>query len=244
MSITVSPTSDLQPSGDFLGMYTEEDLGLKQTLSGLSVTDLNATLEHPRPVPVWFLNPEREERRITYPSITINFMGERVASEREHRGHVMVGYRYLQDIPLNDVAMMEYPIPMDLDYQVTTHARINSHMSQMNAALMQGPLHPRFGTVMCPGGTIRRLEVLAMTESNGQESDKRIFRHVYRVRMPTEIEAAAAIGTRVQAVVLRVIDTLSNQQVYGPPRAITATSGPSVLDRLFGSQFQSRTSGQ
>jgi hypothetical protein len=211
--------TDLQPSPSFLGMYLEEDMGLKNTLSGMRVSDLQAGQD--RPVPVWFLNPERELRRVTYPSITINFLGERVASEREHRGVVQVGYHYLQDIPFDPThpPMIDYPIPMDLDYQVIVHTRINQHMAQLNGQLMQGPLHPRFGRVFCPAGTVRRLEVRGMTTANGQESDKRIFRHMYQVRIPTEIEQAVAIGTRVEAVVLRIMDTVSGTAV-GPPTVL------------------------
>jgi hypothetical protein len=222
----VPVTTDTQPQGSFLGMYMDEDMGLKQTLSGLTVTDLNAKEPTPRPVPVWFLNPEREERRITYPSITINFTGERVAHEREHRGRVQIFYHYLQDIPFDSVRppMIDYPIPMDLDYQVTIHTRINQHITQLNALLMQGPLHPRFGYVVCPGGTIRRLEVLAMTTSNGQESDKRIFRHLFQVRIPTEVEASVAIGSRVQAVALTVRDAL-NGNPFSAPKVTTVATG-------------------
>ena len=80
--------------------------------------------------------------------------------------------------------MMEYPIPLDLDYTVTASARINQHISQISGALTMGRLHPRFAQVACPGGTIRRLEVLGVTRANGVETDKRIFRQIYQVRIP------------------------------------------------------------
>jgi len=237
---TRPPETDVESTYEFLGLYTEEDMALKMHLSGLQVTDLNASETHPRPVPVWFLNPEREERRITYPSITINFMSERVAHEREHRGLVPVLYHYLQDVAFDDPVIKDYPLPMDLDYQVTTHARINQHHSQISSTLAMGPLHPRFAQLGFPGGTVRRLEVLAMTTNNGQEADKRIFRHVYRVRIPTEIEFAVAMtNPRVRAIVLRIFDTVSGQQVAGPRRTITSTPGSSTLRWNQGMQYQS-----
>lgn len=198
----VNPTSDLTANPPFLGLYVEEDMGLKNLLTGLTVTDLNTNPDTPRPVPCWFHNPEREERRITYPNIVINFLGESVAHEREHRGWVEVGYRYLQNIPFDDPPpMMEYPLPMDFDYTVTVSARINQHISQISAALAQGPLHPRFASVTCPGGTIRRLTIMGVTRTNSMEVDKRLFRQIYRVRIPTEVEApVSGIRSRVRKV--------------------------------------------
>lgn len=236
-------TSDQQPNEDFRGLYMEEDAGLKQTLAGIKVHDLNANAATARPVPVWFLNPEREERRVTYPSITINFTGERVAHEREHRGLVEVFYQYLQDNPFDSLhpVLMEYPIPMDFDYQVTVHTRSNQHMSQISAALMLGPLNPRFGYVVCPGGTIRRLEVLSMTTSNGQESDKRIFRHLFQVRIPTEVEAAVAIGSRVRAVALTVFSTGSQDAISHS--LVSSTTGVQITyrDRYSGAQYSTQS---
>ena len=212
-------------SAAFLGMYLDEDMGLKNSLSGLTVTDLNARDNEPRPVPVWFLNPEREVRRITYPSITINFLSERVAHEREHRGRVLFYYKTLQDVPLDgDAFLGDYPIPMDLDYQIVVHTRVNQHMSQLNGRLMQGPLHPRFAQINCPGGTVRRLEVMGMTTANGQDGDKRIFRHMYQVRIPTEVEYVPTAHTRVSEIILRMTEMGTRQVVLGPT-VITATEG-------------------
>jgi hypothetical protein len=204
----LNPPFDTDPNPPFLGLYTEEDLGLKTLLQGVTVTDLNSTDATPRPVPVWFHNPEREERRITYPNITINFTGERIAHEREHRGWVQVGYRYLQNIPFDTPhpVMMEYPIPLDLDYTVTASARINQHISQMSGTLALGRLHPRFALVTCPGGTVRRLEVLGVTRANGVEADKRLFRQIYQVRIPTEVETPEpTITTRVGSLILKIL---------------------------------------
>jgi hypothetical protein len=216
----VNPPNDVVPNPPFLGLYTEEDMGLKSLLQGVTVTDLNAPGDTPRPVPVWFHNPEREERRITYPNITINFTGERIAHEREHRGWVPVWYRYLQDIPFPTDPVyvappsINWPIPLDFDYTVTASARINQHISQISAALTQGRLHPRFAVVECPGGTIRRLEVLGVTRANGMESDKRLFRQVYQVRIPTEVEDFVTVMStpRVRSVVVQILNMYGQQQ--------------------------------
>lgn len=236
--------TDPNPESGFLGLYTTEDQGLKNLLTGMTVTDLQAPEEAPRPVPVWFHNPEREERRITYPSIIIAFDGERVAHEREHRGWVEFHYWYLQNIEIDPAypVFKEWPIPMDFDYTVTVQARINQHISQLSAALALQRLHPRFATVSCPGGTLRRLEVLGVTRVTAMEADKRLFKQVYRVRIPTEIEDFVAISeTRVREVVLTVVNKRSAQVIS--QEAVTATADvPDPLPYVLG-QAQSQTVG-
>jgi len=213
----VNPPYDTVANPPFLGLYTEEDMGLKTLLQGVTVTDLNASPSTPRPVPVWFFNPEREERRITYPNIQIQFVGERVAHEREHRGQVPVFYRYLQNIPLGGAAMMEYPIPMDFDYVVTASARINQHISQISANLAMDRLHPRFAQMECPGGTVRRITVMGTTRSNSMETDKRLFRQIYQLRISTEVEdPVSLLTTRVRHIALTILEMHGHQVVWGP----------------------------
>jgi hypothetical protein len=219
MTLT-NPPNDVVANPPFLGLYTEEDMGLKTLLEGLYVSDLNAPNESRR-VPVWFHNPEREERRITYPNIVINFTGERVAHEREHRGWVQIGYKYLQDIPFplgpgQALPSIDYPLPMDFDYTVTASARINQHISQISGHLAMSKLHPRFAQMNCPGGTVRRITVLGTTRTNSMEADKRLFRQIYQLRISTEIEdIVGALGSRVAEVILSVTDMHSNP-LWGP----------------------------
>lgn len=217
----VNPPYDTDTNPPFLGLYTEEDMGLKTLLQGVTVTDLNAAPDTPRPVPVWFHNPEREERRITYPNIVINFLSERVAHEREHRGWVPVFWRYLQNIPFdlsqNAPPSIEYPIPMDFDYTVTASARVNQHISQISATLAFGRLHPRFAQMTCPGGTVRRITVMGVSRTNGMESDKRLFRQIYQLRISTEIEdPVLLLNTRVRHLALTIKDMYSQETVWGP----------------------------
>jgi hypothetical protein len=249
MSLAPGPIFDTQPNPDtgFLGLYTEEDMGLKALLTGLTVLDLNAPEPTPRPVPVWFLNPEREERRITYPNITINFTGERVAHEREHRGWVQIHYWYLQNVLFDDSfpPMMDYPLPMDFDYTVTVSARINQHISQLSGALALGALHPRFAHVRCPGGTDRRLWVLATSRTNNMEVDKRLFRQIYRLRIETEIEDVVAISqTRVKEVVLRLIDKDTGTLLMGPAEVTTTNAFKYNPPAIQTGQYQSQDAGE
>jgi len=244
----INPPTDTEPNPPFLGLYLEEDMGLKQLLQGVTVVDLNTSPDTPRPVPVWFHNPEREERRITYPNIVINFLGEQVAHEREHRGWVPVGYRYLQNIPFDiskDAAppSMEYPIPMDFDYTVTVSARINQHISQISSTLVQGRLHPRFAQMTCPGGTVRRITVLGTTRTNSMEVDKRLFRQIYRLRVTTEVEATVTtLGSRVRNIILSVTN-MQRQPLAGPLKISAIADTPEGLPPDIYGQFEFKTAG-
>jgi hypothetical protein len=233
-----NPPNDVVPNPPFLGLYTEEDQGLKTLLQGLYVSDLNAP-EETRPVPVWFHNPEREERRITYPNIVINFTGERVAHEREHRGYVQVGYRYLQNIPFGDPPpTIEYPIPMDFDYTVTASARNNQHISQISGHLVMSKLHPRFAQMTCPGGTVRRITILGVSRTNSLEADKRLFRQIYQIRISTEVEDVVTLfTTRVRQLVLSITDMQGNL-AWGPGAVGAIHPGGSPVSSIPG-QYQS-----
>jgi len=233
------PPNDVVPNPPFLGLYTEEDMGLKNLLQGLYVSDLNAPNET-RPVPVWFHNPEREERRVTYPNITIRFDSERVAHEREHRGWVQIQYKYLQNVQFDTdpYPSINYPLPMDFDYTVTASARINQHISQISGHLAMSKLHPRFAQMECPGGTVRRITVLGVSRTNTMEIEKRIFRQIYQLRISTEIEdIVTLLPTRVRQVVINLLEKNTGQQLWGP-RSIATITPASYLSSEIPGQYQ------
>ena len=235
----INPLNDVVPNPPFLGLYTEEDMGLKNLLQGLYVSDLNAPQET-RAVPVWFHNPEREERRITYPNIVINFTGERVAHEREHRGWTPIKYRYLQNIAFDQepYPSINYPLPMDFDYTVTASARINQHISQISGHLAMSKLHPRFAQMECPGGTVRRITVMGVSRTNSMEIEKRIFRQIYQLRIPTEIEdIVTLLPTRVRQVIINLLEKNTGDHLWGP-RNIAAITPASYLSSEIPGQYQ------
>jgi len=235
-----NPPNDVVPNPPFLGLYTEEDMGLKTLLQGMMVSDLNAP-NNTRPVPVWFHNPEREERRITYPNVVINFTGERVAHEREHRGWVPIKYRYLQNIAFEGppYPSIEYPLPMDFDYTVTASARINQHISQISGTLAMSRLHPRFAQMTCPAGTVRRITILGTTRTNSMETDKRLFRQVYQVRVSTEVEdIVTLLPTRVRQLVLTIMEKNTGELLWGPGTSSAIQPGDYLSPAIPG-QYQS-----
>jgi hypothetical protein len=161
-----------------------EDKALKALLSGITVADSgNPT----RPVGVWFGQPDVEIRQQSYPYITIELVGISEAFDRAHRGYVDYPYN-----PEGSNAEEEYagwyPIPVNLDYQVTTYARQPRHDRQMiNALFAPGRLPLRFGLMQIPeDGTVRRVDMLGFVKRDTTEQDKRLFSNIYNVQVSSE----------------------------------------------------------
>jgi len=84
----------------------------------------------------------------------------------------------------------EFPVPVNLDYQITTWARQPRHDRQILAALVQGQRLPlRFGLLVIPeDSTVRRLDFLGLTKRDRiDENGKRLFSSVFNVRVSAEV---------------------------------------------------------
>lgn len=192
------------------GLVLEEDHALKTKLSGLTVTDINDPSSRPRRVDVWFRMPEQELRTKTFPHILIDFLDISVEHDREHQGVV----RYYTEANTGNILQGGpvdgyFPVPMRLTYQITTSTRSAQHDRQLlGALLMDDRLHPRYGFLETPSGTIRRLDILEGPRDSSTLADdgKRLFRKVWTVAVSSEIvpdlDLALANSTRVQSVIL------------------------------------------
>lgn len=161
-----------------------EDKALKTLLSGITVADSGNPA---RPVGVWFGQPDVEIRQQTYPYITIELIGVSEAFDRAHRGYV--DYPYMPEGANPEEAYAGwYPIPVNLNYQVTTYARQPRHDRQiMNALFSPGRLPLRFGLMQIPeDGTVRRVDVLGFVKRDTTEQDKRLFSNIYNVQISSE----------------------------------------------------------
>ena len=161
-----------------------EDNALKTLLSGLTVSDAGNAA---RPVGVWFGQPDAQIRQQSYPYITIDLIGISEAQERVHAGLVELNYVPEGVDPDKDY-IVQYPIPVDLMYQVTTYARQPRHDRQIMAQLF-GPtrLPLRFGMIAIPeDGTARRLDMLRFSKRDTTEQDKRLFCNVYTIQISSE----------------------------------------------------------
>ena len=105
------------------------------------------------------------------------------------------------------------PIPLYLHYQITANATNLQHVRQLINALTYTILLPRFGGLMCPSGTVRRLDIVSGPR-NVQQTDhnqKRFFRAVWNIRISSEIEYGSVAGTPVEEVLLSVTNTNTYQ---------------------------------
>jgi hypothetical protein len=167
-----------------------EDAALKTLLQGITVSDAGNTA---RPVPVYYGQPDKEVRAQTYPYITLDLVGLKEDPERAHRGYVDMTYEPEGvDLFTYDGRILnstEFPIPVDLFYQIVTFARQPRHDRQMIAALVaQGRLPLRFGQLHIPeDNTVRRLDMLGFSKRDTTESNKRLFSNVYNIRISAEL---------------------------------------------------------
>ena len=172
-------------------LFLEEDNMLKELLKGISVTDQRADNEQiGRPVQVWFGQPDVELRDQTYPFITIDLIDILEDRARSHRGKVdKTTALYLQpaNFPVNKGWEIDYPIPVNLDYQVTTYSRHPRHDRAILSELLYSRLKFRNATLIGNDDTVRRLDVLDVSKRDVVEQAKRLFVNAITVRVSSEI---------------------------------------------------------
>jgi hypothetical protein len=168
-----------------------EDEALKTLLQGITVSDAGNPA---RPVGVYYGQPDKDIRQQVYPYITLDLVGVREDTERAHRGMVNLTYTPEGYIPnLNDDDSInqpiEFPIPVDLIYQVSTWSRQPRHDRQIMGKLFApGRLPFRFGQLPVPqDGTNRRLDMLGFSKRDTTEGGKRLFSNVYNIRISAEL---------------------------------------------------------
>lgn len=201
-----------------MAFLLNEDRAMKAKVSGLTVTDVNAP--GGRPVVARFRLPEDEVANQTFPLIAVTRMHMEHAPDREHRGRVGLLYTPESIPDWNPLAedaettpyVVDYPVPMDVVYQITVRARKNEHITSLVAALAaQDRLPYRFGYLEVPeDGTVRSLFVDGGPEySTQREGDKRLFQADYNIRIPTELlPATIEAATAVSEVVLSELELL------------------------------------
>ena|GEM_PF-5170802 len=168
-----------------------EDAAVKEKLSGVSIV----TSTGHRAVPVTFQYPETEVQEATYPAILVDRVSVERASDREHRGFTSIRYR-LEDLPNPGPDdewgyFGEFPIPYNIDYQVTVLARFRSHLVEICNRLSKGDKLPaRGGYIEIPGiEVVASLDVLngpdqtAIVDTDG----KRLYSASWLIRVYTEM---------------------------------------------------------
>jgi hypothetical protein len=174
-----------------MSFIINEDEALKTLLQGITVSDGGNAA---RPVAVYYGQPDKDVRQQSYPYITLDLVGVREDVERAHRGVVNLTYtpegmtpNLNQDGSINQP--IDFPIPVDLIYQVSTWSRQPRHDRQIMAKLFTpGRLPFRFGQLPIPqDGTNRRLDMLGFSKRDTTEGGKRLFSNVYNIRISSEL---------------------------------------------------------
>jgi hypothetical protein len=169
-----------------------EDEALRKQLQGITVHDQRATGdETPRQVGVFFGQPDQELRAQIYPYITIDMIDIQRDTEREMRGRItgtVEQFGYLGPTEESDLGWdIDLPIPVNIDYQITSFARQPRHDRELLSQLLHTKLPFRYGQLFLDDNTVRRLEVLDVAKRDSVEQAKRLFINAVTVRVTSEI---------------------------------------------------------
>lgn len=168
-----------------MAFLLSEDNALRNMLLGMTVTDQKAASQSkPRSVGVWFGQPDLEIRDQSYPYLTIDMID--INEDRARRMEGRAKPEYLDPEFVGDDWDIAYPIPVNIDYQVTTYARQPQHDRLILAQLLGGKLPFRFGTLNVDN-TVRRLDVLDVSKRDTVEQGKRLFMNSITIRVSSEI---------------------------------------------------------
>ena len=166
-----------------------EDTALRNKLLGMTVTDQKALASenHTRSVGVWFGQPDIEIKNQSYPYVTIDLIDVSRDNQREMRGMAQPVYLTPDDLPDTQSWEIDMPIPVNIDYQITTYARQPHHDRQILGQLLGLKLPLRYGVLEPDDGTVRRLDVIDVAKRDSTENGKRLFVNAITVRVSSEL---------------------------------------------------------
>ena len=195
-----------------------EDEALRNLLKDMVVTDQKSadptSGAATRKVGVWFGQPDQEIRNQSYPYITIDMIDIAEDFQRAMRGKVKP--RYYEDPgtmnngddydPETNDWEIHWPIPVNIDYQITTYSRQPRHDREILAQIMYNKIPLRFAVLEPNDGTVRRLDVLDISKRDITEQGKRLFVNAFTVRVSSEI-ASVTFNKMYKALQVNVTGT-------------------------------------
>jgi hypothetical protein len=169
-----------------------EDEALRKQIQGITVHDQRSTEDDvPRQVGVFFGQPDQELRAQIYPYITLDMIDIQRDTSREMRGRItgtVEQFGYLGPTEESDLGWdIDLPIPVNIDYQITSFARQPRHDRELLSQLLHTKLPFRYGQLFLDDNTVRRLEVLDVAKRDSVEQAKRLFINAVTVRVTSEI---------------------------------------------------------
>ena len=209
-----------------MSFLLDEDEAIRNLLKDMVVTDQKSVTNEgaTRKVGVWFGQPDQEIRSQSYPYITIDMIDIAEDISRAHRGKVNPGY-YADpetigvDTPWDPTLHgkdMNFPIPVNIDYQITTYARQPRHDREVLAQLLYTKIPLRFAVLNTgpntASGTTRRLDVLDISKRDVTEQGKRLFVNAITVRVSSEI-APSTFNKFYKVQELNVTGTTGSQVI-------------------------------
>lgn len=211
----------------------DEDKALRLKLQGMVVHDQKATADDvPRQVAVFYGQPDQEIRAQSYPYITIDMIDVQRDTQREMRGLVNPDYLKPYNLEPGSDFLVDIPIPVYIDYQVTTYSRQPRHDREILAQLLITKLPERFGYLEIPTTTVtdgdtvtnnsvlRRLDVMSVVKRDVTEQAKRLFVNTISVRVSSEVvQGIFRTLTPVSTIVVNdptVISDLEDSATWTP----------------------------
>jgi hypothetical protein len=178
-----------------------EDEALRNKLQGMTVNDQKSDGQNtPRQVGVWFGQPDQEIRAQSFPYVTIDMVDVQRDTEREMRGLVNPDYLLPDGIDTETQDfLVDMPIPVYIDYQITTYSRHPRHDREILSQLLTQKFPLRFGYLEIPENsvtvgdvttntiTMRRLDVMNVAKRDVTEQAKRLFVNAISVRVSSEV---------------------------------------------------------
>lgn len=193
------------------GIVLAEEAALKKRLTGITVSSVKEGTDAVE-VPVYYRFPEGERRAVEFPLITIDFLDMAFAADRAESGlNVMLDYRPSEEGGLNEdtnlpAIVSEWPVPLDLTYQISSWCRSPRQDRQLLGKLIKKDrLPPRRGWLHLPeDGTYRRLDVLSSWQATDFLDDRgfTVHRKTTTIRINTELLPADVEVVRTQRVIL------------------------------------------
>lgn len=193
-----------------------EDEALKNLLKGMTVTDQKSGSS--RNVGVWFGQPDQEVTDQKYPYITIDMIDISEDFMRSMRGKAKPEYFPNPATgPDGETAydsetqswLINWPVPVNIDYQITTYSRQPRHDREILAQLLYTKIPLRFAVLEPDDSTVRRLDVLDISKRDITEQGKRLFVNAITLRVSSEI-APELYNKLYKAITLDVTGTTDN----------------------------------
>lgn len=183
-------------------LLLNEDNAVRSHLLGITVQDEKSAS---RPVGVWFGQPDLEIRNQSYPYMTVDLIDVVEDTSRSMQGIVPLtylpeGWSATEEEVEDGRVEPAYPIPLALDYQITSYARQPRHDRQIISSILRDKLPYRRGSVeISEDGTYRPVFLTSYMKRDMNEGGKRLFRNFFNIRVfsemfPSEVAALTQVS--------------------------------------------------